>query len=445
MPLRIGITAVLVALLAAGGFFLYRASTPSLPPPPPETEDVARPWIEVKAPRVVEHRGAEGEVLRELATGDELSSGATVESFEGGRANIYFPDGSVARLDQNSKLIVQEGMFDEKTSTLRVRLNLLFGRVWSKVISLSTPDSVWEVKTSNAVVTVRGTAFGVEYEKGKSRVVGGEKKVVVIPIDPVTAKPLPVAELVVEEKRFVVIDASAVKRLSGVPGLAAEMLAPVAAPRDVFEEEWIKRSLDEDRRTNERIQELRGTHPKEEELRLEFRKEVIHGFIDDIRERRKIEAPMLPESEKGVLPEIKGEPPRLLELKPAEPPLTPSVVPSPSSGTRPTPKALSIEVRGGLLGIKEGNTREVRATLLLSDGTKRDVTSEAVWQVVGPIGSMSAGNIFVPKLALSVSELGEGTGAIVATWKDPRSGEALVGKTPLFRVEAHVEFVIPEG
>ena len=63
---------------------------------------------------------------------------------------------------------MEAGDFEEKTNKLNVRLNLLWGRVWSKVITVLTPESAWEVKTTSAVAVVRGTAFGVEYiEEGK--------------------------------------------------------------------------------------------------------------------------------------------------------------------------------------------------------------------------------------------------------------------------------------
>ena len=55
-----------------------------------------------------------------------------------------------------------------------MRINLV-GQAWSKIISLATPDSVWEVRTSTAVATVRGTAFGMGTDGNP--VIGSENKV----------------------------------------------------------------------------------------------------------------------------------------------------------------------------------------------------------------------------------------------------------------------------
>ena len=100
---------------------------------------------------------------------------------------------------------MEESSFNANSGKLIVRINLVLGRAWSKIISLATPDSVWEVRTSTAVATVRGTAFGMEYADGKSTVIGSENKVAVNAVDPETKKALKQEEVLIEAGKFVEI------------------------------------------------------------------------------------------------------------------------------------------------------------------------------------------------------------------------------------------------
>ena len=87
---------------------------------------VSQPWIEVVSPGVFNLAGNEGGIGKKLATGDELYAGEIVMTDNSGLANIYFPDGSVARLDFNSRLALEEAKFDVENEKLVVRFNLLF-------------------------------------------------------------------------------------------------------------------------------------------------------------------------------------------------------------------------------------------------------------------------------------------------------------------------------
>ena len=65
-------------------------------------------------------------------------------------------------------------------------------------------------------------------------------------------------------------------------------------------------------------------------------------------------------------------------------------------------------------------------------GAQTDVTSAATWTVFGPIGMVSAG-VFKASLAASVSEFGEGYGAVTAIYQDT-SGASHFATTPVFKV-----------
>lgn len=57
------------------------------------------PWVEIVSSQAVKKDSQTGVVLVELKTGDEVKQGDILETNENGLANIYFPDGSVIRLE----------------------------------------------------------------------------------------------------------------------------------------------------------------------------------------------------------------------------------------------------------------------------------------------------------------------------------------------------------
>ena len=66
---------------------------------------------------------------------------------------------------------MSEIQYDKKTENKNVKVNLGVGKLWANVKKLLTPDSSFEVKTSNAVAGVRGTVYRVNVEEDKSAMV----------------------------------------------------------------------------------------------------------------------------------------------------------------------------------------------------------------------------------------------------------------------------------
>lgn len=143
------------------------------------------PWIEVV---VVSVYKKQGESWQDLKTGDQLKNGDIVKTDDSGLANIYMPDGSVARLDSGTEIVITQADYEEAPKTIKVQIKLIAGRIWSKIVELSTNESYWEVETANAVAAVRGTAFGVEYENDETMIVGWENTVEVQSIDMYSGK-----------------------------------------------------------------------------------------------------------------------------------------------------------------------------------------------------------------------------------------------------------------
>jgi hypothetical protein len=108
---------------------------------------------------------------RLLKKGDLLRKDDEVKVAEKSRLELRFPDGTVMRFAEKSRLKMNELAFNRKTARKNVNVGLTIGRLWAKVKKLTTPDSSVEVKTSNAVAGVRGTVYRVNVEDDKSALI----------------------------------------------------------------------------------------------------------------------------------------------------------------------------------------------------------------------------------------------------------------------------------
>jgi hypothetical protein len=125
-----------------------------------------------------------------LKKGSRLKQNQEVRVGEKSRVELLFPDGTVMRLAEKSRLNLSKVSFDRKTEGKNVNVNLGSGKLWAKVKKLVTPDSSVEVRTSNAVAGVRGTVYRVNVNEDRSamvKVYDGSVYVANPPID--TSKP----------------------------------------------------------------------------------------------------------------------------------------------------------------------------------------------------------------------------------------------------------------
>ena len=96
---------------------------------------------------------AEGPV--NVGQGAELHEGDVVETGPGGRVEVSLEAGSLIRLGENSRIVLQAAQ-PQKFSA-----KLFIGNLWTKVHKLIAGES-FEVETENGVAGVRGTEFRVE-------------------------------------------------------------------------------------------------------------------------------------------------------------------------------------------------------------------------------------------------------------------------------------------
>ncbi len=372
--------------------------------PTDETPLTESPIVHVTSEGVVVIKdGNEREVVdgESILPPYELKSGAT------GKAVVRFSEGSELRLDPNSNLIVESAAYTPESKNLFVQVKLTVGRLWSDITLLATPESAWEVETSNVVATVRGSSFGViAEENGTTTVIGSEHDIDLTIIDPDTGERKETRKVTLHEDEVVVISDEEAKNDDGP--------APKTHKKTDTEKNdpWL---LMQEKQDAENLEDL----------------------LNDSEENdaRDPETEVEEEAEAEETIDTRATPPAVVTPR-EEPRTTPTPTPAPSSASK---KANSVTITSAttLNGVTEGTPVRLTATLIYSDGSKKDVTGEVTWKVLGNVGSISGG-VFNPLLNESVAEYGHAPGSITATWKDAGTGESLLGSTPIFDVKARV-------
>lgn len=443
------LTVLGIVIAGTLGLVLYQKNTPTQT----NSEELAKAWIEIITPKAfaVDENGNE---IREFKTGDEISKNTTIKTSDGSFVNLYLPDGSVARIDAGSTITINEALYQKTDGKLIVSIFIKTGRVWSKILGLTTPDSLWEVKTTNAVATVRGTAFGMEYKNGKSRVIGSENKVAVAPVDPKTQKVVESASVLVEPDTFVSFGNEDVEKIiKEKKALRAEPMR-----EEILKEKWIERSKNDDGKIEEKFEEFRKNIKNEEEVKSEFREFIQEKFMDKILEQR--EEDLLKEdlnSENDLnslekdLESFEKELQENIETKEEQPAENRESIRQTTEPTEEpirreinrtlTPKDLKIIIKTPAGELTEGIKIPIEAIVSFSDGSTRPVSGEVKLEVIGGIGRIENG-VFVPSLDASIAEFGKGVGSIVAIWRDPQTSTELVANTPILTVNAAVDQII---
>jgi hypothetical protein len=425
--LKIIILLGLIVLIVVAGFFIIQnlKNTENkkfnLEQKAGEESAAPKPWIEVISSQTTKKDSETGESLMELKTGDELEQGETIETNKSGLAIIHFPDGSVARLEENSSLIIEQSSFDEKSETLKVRIKLKLGRVWSRVIQLVTADSFWEVKTSNVVATVRGTAFGTEHSEKKSLIIVMQGKVEAEAFDVETNKKIEGTKTILEKDKTIEIKKEKIKELKANP---TELVVKKIS-QEVLTEKWIERNKEADSRFNEKIKKLEEKRLERKEIKEELKKE----FYDKIKERQEQRQEIIkPEAEPEIEPKIEPIEPKKDQLKIEQ-----------SIEIRPKNLEIIMPQMSAVLVLIEDDILNLKAILTMTDGSKKEVTQECQWNVLGNIGIMKAPGVFAAKLDSSISELGKAPGQIICVWTDSKTNEAFLGSSPIINIKAKIE------
>ena len=374
----------------------------------PEKDTTTTAWIEVVKDKVV-LLGQDGVTeVKVFATGDSVLAGQVLKTDSTGQANINFSDGSSLRLDINTKLTINEATLEENTGSLKVKVALVAGKLWSKITALATPESYWEVHTGTAVATVRGSAFGTEVDAvGATLIIGSEHDISVAPLDPDTGEQIENAEIIVTEENEVIIKPAQVLALKKLTREERkEQVSKIFEQREIIKDtsrqNWIKQNEEHDAIIREKVVELREKGLGGRDLRRALREQVLEGLPMKIIEQK------LEQKMEQKIPNT----PKLQDTIINKP------TPNATQTTRPSFVALRVMRTDGVDKIIEGTTLTFKAMAEFSDGTKKDVTANVTWRVAGSIGRITSSGVFEAALGPDVSEIGIAFGAVTASWKN---------------------------
>ncbi|MFW6181796.1 MAG: FecR family protein [Spirochaetota bacterium] len=102
--------------------------------------------------------------FQEAQLGMALPAGTVVRTDMDSLCEVTAPDGSVIRIAGGSVFRLERMLYSQATEEKRGRMELIFGRLWSKVQRLVSDRSAFEVVSGTTLAGVRGTSLGVGYD-----------------------------------------------------------------------------------------------------------------------------------------------------------------------------------------------------------------------------------------------------------------------------------------
>lgn len=93
-------------------------------------------------------------------------NGDTIETKLNGKVLVHLKDGSEMTIAANSRVRIEQVLVNEKSGTRKVALDLMLGKVRSRVVKKYEGENSYTVKTKTAVAGVRGTDFVASFEPG---------------------------------------------------------------------------------------------------------------------------------------------------------------------------------------------------------------------------------------------------------------------------------------
>jgi len=214
--------------------------------------------VEVIQGQVIVNLGGQEKTLS-APLNQEIEKEAVLTTAAGSQANIIFPSGSIARLDENTTVKLAD--FGEGDQSISIKLQLEGGNLWSRVQRLADKETNYEVETSNTVAVVKGTSFNVFYGEGKTKLEVISNKVVLRAIDPQNGQKIEGGEVEVESGNFVEADEKV------LPSREKPLeIKPIL--QESFQKTWLKANLEKDKKIEETIlKSLGGGEVKKENLK----------------------------------------------------------------------------------------------------------------------------------------------------------------------------------
>jgi hypothetical protein len=107
-----------------------------------------------------------------------------------------------------------------------------------------TPESYWEVQTTNAVAAVRGTSFGVSYIPGQTTIIGSVHLINVSAVDPQSKKIVENNGAFVGENQYIKINTQEIKSLLTSVKLNSKVKT---YSTKIKSDPWVVKSKEEDK------------------------------------------------------------------------------------------------------------------------------------------------------------------------------------------------------
>ncbi len=148
-----GLLILIFITVAAIYFFVSRDFTP--PATLVETEDDIA-YVRRYVPAVTITNTSVDSLVE---VGRSLVSGDTLTTSTDGYAMVMFLDQSIARVTPSSQLVIRSQLNSQGDRNVRTHIGMLLGSMFFDVNT--SPESEFEISTTNAVASVKGTRFGV--------------------------------------------------------------------------------------------------------------------------------------------------------------------------------------------------------------------------------------------------------------------------------------------
>lgn len=245
--------------------------------------------------------------LEKLSGTISIAEGAIIETGQGGRARIAYPNGTITVVDESTRIVITTLSQDGGTSLI----DLVSGGMWSKVRAALSKDEAYDVRTETTVASVRGTIFGTEYKNKKAHITGIEGKVKAKARNPNTQQEIEGTDTDVEPGEIVAVD-------STTPPTPKQKLQKRTLAADDFKKPFVQNLL-----LDIELEDIKN--PENAQLRT-FIRDAIEKRIDDPAFKKKIE-------NRPIIQRI------IQQLQSPAPSRLPSPSPRPSQLTSPSPLA----------------------------------------------------------------------------------------------------------
>jgi hypothetical protein len=255
---------LIIVIAAVAGVFWFKLQPTSF-----ETQEVlAKEGIvlEILAGQVTVKLGEQETILSAPAS-QEITKDAVLSASAGSQAQIIFPSGSLARLDESTTVSLADFVSDQARIDIKILLEA--GNLWSRVQRLADKETTYEVQTSNTVAVVKGTSFNVSYKEGKTNLQVLSQSVEMKAIDPQTKQVLEGGQAKVEEGNEAEVDQAFLPTRE-------KPLAPKILSDEEKEKPWLKNNLEKDKKIEtEILGRTGGSVPNKDQIRQAIFPSVI--------------------------------------------------------------------------------------------------------------------------------------------------------------------------